>query len=84
MNKGCAKCDYKEACRKSVRTSEGLVPAKSQTQVSMKCVCTVMPICKKCKLFKSRKCAYWKILNGKQQQLGEVVVCPKKDKLAKA
>lgn len=82
-NKTCKNCDYREACRKRIRFNGVMVEAKHQNFVELKCMCKVMDICRNCKLFKAKKCANWKVLNGKLHQLGDVVVCPKKDKLGR-
>jgi hypothetical protein len=75
-NKGCISCDYYTGCHKKII---GVGLAKEQPR-EMKCVCIVHDICRDCKWFSAKKCASWKILNGKRVA-GILTNCPKKVKI---
>jgi hypothetical protein len=82
-NPTCANCDYFNACNKKLifsteNNGEVHVTAKNQVHVKMKCLNVVQDVCRDCQLFIDRKCASWKILNGKEYSKGTLRLCPKK------
>lgn len=77
INPICRKCDYALACHKKV----GGEFIKSQTKRLPKCLCIVQDICRDCTLFRGRRCASWKQMNGKDNG-GVLDKCPKKVKIS--
>ena len=77
-NPGCAACDFKEACQRKLRFGEETFLAKEQDAVRMRCTNTVQDICRDCRWFHEKRCASWKVLNGKIKNKGTLSKCPSK------
>lgn len=79
-NTGCASCDFLEGCSKKLlsKSADISVLAKEQQQLKMRCVNIVQDICRDCVFYARKKCASWKVVNGKEKSRGNLTSCPKK------
>ncbi|MEC0276932.1 hypothetical protein [Peribacillus frigoritolerans] len=84
-NLGCAVCDFFSGCSKRLLSeSENInMLAKEQEQIKMHCVNIVQDICRDCVFFEQKKCASWKVLNGKEKSKGNLSTCPKRREVKK-
>lgn len=65
-------------CRRTFEFQGTTYKAKEQQFLRMKCLNVVQDICRDCILFQDKKCAAWKIVNGKVKMGGSLLSCPKK------
>lgn len=77
VNITCGSCDYYHDCGKSIVRGGERRPAKNQAIVPIHCLNIVDDICRDCFHYLSKRCASWKISNGKRK-VGTLAVCPKK------
>ena len=86
-NPGCRSCDYVNECSKKivVKTVSGeqKLEAKKQMKYLTNCENRVQEICLDCPLFKAKKCASWKKVNGKVLNPHTLSRCPLKERSQK-
>lgn len=77
-NSVCGRCDYFEGCHKRISLDGvGHRYVKEIPNILPSCICIVQEICRDCELFLSKRCASWKVLNGKEMR-GTLRTCAKK------
>lgn len=76
VNPVCLSCDYSSSCHKKV----GGKLIKVQDKKLPSCLNRVQDICRDCQLFIDKRCASWKVLNGRTINGGNLIECPKKTK----
>ena len=79
VNPVCSTCDYFSQCNRTFTYKDEEFVAKEQTFLKMKCQNVVQDICRDCVLFRERRCASWKMVNGKVHNESILEYCPKKE-----